>query len=225
MIGLLAALTLGQVPTSLLDDGTLVIRVDTQEVARERFRLVSRRGPDGTSGWMLAATARWVVAGRPTVFAPVIEVTPDSEPAALTYDVSAGGASLRITGHPSSGRYTLRYVGPGIERAREIAVRPPSVVLDDSVFTPLLFVAWRASPASAGRTVNGIFPRAPRTAVLTVTDSGVAATTLNREPASLRHVMISGGADGPMHVWLSATGYIMKVEIPKLSLNAERLPD
>ena len=224
MIGLLAALALGQAPTSLLDDGTLVIRVDTQEVARERFRLVSRRGRDGSSGWMLAASARWVVAGRPTVLAPVLEVRPDSEPAALTYDVSAGGASLRITGQPSPGRYTLRYAGPGIERARELAMRPPAVVLDDSVFAPLLFVAWRAFPAPAARAVTAIFPRAPRTAALTVTDLGIAATTLNREPASLRHIVVSGGADGPIHVWLSAAGYIMKVEIPKLSLRAERLP-
>lgn len=225
MIGLLAVLALGQAPTSLLDDGTLVIRVDTQEVARERFRLFSRRGRDGSSGWMLAATARWVVDGRPTVLAPVVEVTPDSEPAALAYDVSAGGASLRITGQPSPGRYTLRYTGPGIERARELAVKPPAVVLDDSVFTPLLFVAWRAGPAPAARAVTGIFPRAPRTAALTVTDLGVAATTLNREPVSLRQVVVNGGADGPIHVWLSAAGYIMKVEIPKLSLSAERLPN
>ena len=224
MIGLLAALALGQAPTSLLDDGTLVIRVDTQEVARERFRLVSRRGRDGSSGWMLAATARWVVAGRPTVLAPVLEVRPDSEPAALVYDVSAAGASLHITGQPSPGRYTLRYAGPGIERARELAMRPPAVVLDDSVFAPLLFVAWRAGPAPAARAVTAIFPRAPRTAALTVTDLGIAATTLNREPASLRHIVVSGGADGPIHVWLSAAGYIMKVEIPKLSLRAERLP-
>ncbi len=225
MIGLLAALALGQTPTSLLDDGTLVIRVDTQEVARERFRVVSRRGRDGSSGWMLFTTVRWVVDVRPTVLNPVIEVTPDSEPAALVYDVSAGGASLRITGQPSPGRYTLRYTGPGIERARELAMRRPSVVLDDSVFAPLLFVAWRAGPAPAARAVTGIFPRAPRTAALTVTDIGVAATTLNREPVSLRHVIVSGGADGPIHVWLSAAGYIMKVEIPKLSLRAERLPD
>lgn len=224
MIGLLAALALGQAPTLLLDDGTLVIRVDTQEVARETFRLVSRSGRDGSSGWMLRATAHWVVDGRPMVLAPVLEVTPDSEPAALDYGVSAGGTSLRITGQPSPGRYTLRYAAPGLERARELAVRPPAAVLDDSVFAPLLFVAWRAAPPSAARAVTGIFPRAPRTAALTVTDLGVAATTLNREPATLRHVIVSGGADGPIHVWLSAAGYLMKVEIPKLSLRAERLP-
>lgn len=223
MIHLLAALALGQAPT-MLDDGTLVIRVDTQEVARERFRLVSRLGRDGSTGWMLAASARWVVDGRLTVLAPVLDVTPDSEPGALTYDVSAGGTSQRITGQRSSGRYTLRYTAPGIERARELAVRPPAVVLDDSVFAPLLFAAWRAGSPSAARTVTGIFPRAPRSVALTVTDLGVATTTLHHEPATLRHITVSGGPDGPIHVWLSPAGYIMKVEIPALSLNAERLP-
>ncbi len=224
MIRLLAALALGQAPTALLDDGTLVIRVDTHEVARETFQLVSRPGRDGSSGWLLVVTARWAAGGRSIVLAPVIEVRPDSEPGPLAYDVSALGSSLRITGQPGSGRYTLRYAAPGLERARELAVGPPAVVLDDSVFSPLVFAAWRAAPAPATRVLSGIFPRAPRTASLTVTDLGVATTTLNRDPATLRHVIVSGGPDGPIHVWLSATGYLMKVEIPRLSLRAERLP-
>jgi hypothetical protein len=223
MIRLLAALALGQAPTVLLDDGTMVIRVDTQEVAGETFRLVSRRGRDGSSGWLLAVTTRWAAGGRSTVLAPVIEVTPDSEPSALAYDVSAIGASQRITGQPSPGRYTLRYAAPGRERARELAVAPPAVVLDDSVFAPLLFAAWRAAP-SPPRGPDRDLPRAPRTTSLTATDLGVAATTLNRDPATLRHVILSGGPDGPIHVWLSATGYLMKVEIPQRSLRAERLP-
>jgi hypothetical protein len=224
MIRLLAALTLGQTPTVLLDDGTLVIRVDTQEVARETFRLVSRRGRDGSSGWLLTVTARWVAEGRSIVLAPVLEVTADSEPGALDYDVRVIGSSLRITGQPSPGRYTLRYTAPGLERARELAVGPPAVVLDDSVFAPLVFAAWRAASPPAVRAMTGIFPRASRTAALTVTDLGVAATTLNRDPATLRHLIVSGGPNGPIHVWLSAAGYLMKVEIPQLALRAERLP-
>lgn len=225
MIRLLTALVLGQAPTVLLDDGTLVIHVDTQEVARETFRLVSRRGRDGSSGWLLAATARWVAGVRSTVLAPELEVTPDSEPGALVYVVSTIGSSLRITGQPGPGRYTLRYAVPGLERARELAAGPPAVVLDDSVFAPLLFVAWRAALSPVGRAVTGLFPRVPRTASLTVTDLGLVGTTLNRNPATLRHVVVSGGSDGPIHVWLSAAGYLMKVEIPQRSLRAERLPD
>jgi hypothetical protein len=223
MIRLLAALTLGQTPTVLLDDGTLVIRVDTQEVARETFRLVSQRGRDGSSGWLLTVTARWVAESRSIVLAR-LEVTADSEPGALVYDVSVTGSSLRITGQPSPGRYTLRFAAPGLERARELAVGPPAVVLDDSVFAPLVFAAWRAASPPAVRAMTGVFPRASRTAALTVTDLGVAATTLNRDPATLRHVIVSGGPNGPIHVWLSAAGYLMKVEIPQLSLRAERLP-
>jgi hypothetical protein len=223
MIRLLAALTLGQTPTVLLDDGTLVIRVDTQEVARETFRLVSQRGRDGSSGWLLTVTARWVAESRSIVLAR-LEVTADSEPGPLAYDVSVTGSSLRITGQPSPGRYTLRFAAPGLERARELAVGPPAVVLDDSVFAPLVFAAWRAASPPAVRAMTGVFPRASRTAALTVTDLGVAATTLNRDPATLRHVIVSGGPNGPIHVWLSAAGYLMKVEIPQLSLRAERLP-
>jgi len=224
MIRLLAALALGQAPTDLLDDGTLVIHVDTQEVARETFRLVSRRGRDGSIGWQLNTTARWVAGVRSTVLAPVLEVTPDSEPGELAYDVRTIGSSLRITGHPSPGRYTLRYTAPGRERARELAAGPPAAVLDDSVFAPLLFVAWRAAPSPAARSVTGIFPREPRTATLTVADLGLVATTLNRDSTTLRHVVVSGGPDGPIHVWLSADGYLMKVEVPQISLRAERLP-
>ena len=50
------------------------------------------------------------------------------------------------------------------------------------------------------------------------------ATTLNRDSTTLRHVIVSGGPDGPIHVWLSADGYLMKVEVPQISLRAERLP-
>jgi hypothetical protein len=225
MIRLLAVLALGQAPTVLLDEGTLVIHVDTHEVARETFRLFSRRGRGESSGWLLDATARWVAGVRSTVLAPVLEVMPDSEPGALSYNVSTIGSSLRITGQPSPGRYTLRYAAPGLERARELAAGPPAVVLDDSVFAPLLFVAWRAAPPPAARTVTGIFPRVPRTASLTLTDLGFVGTTLNRDPTTLRHVLVSGVPDGPIHVWLSAAGYLMKVEVPQRSLRAERLPD
>lgn len=224
MIRLLTALALGQAPTVLLDDGTLVIHVDTQEVARETFRLVSRRGRDESTGWLLAATARWVAGVRSTVLAPVLEVTPDSEPGELAYEVRTIGSSLRITGHPSPGRYTLRYAAPGRERARELAAGPPAAVLDDSVFAPLLFVAWRAAASPAARPVTGIFPREPRTATLTVADLGLVATTLHRDPTTLRHVVVSGGPNGPIHIWLSADGYLMKVEVPQISLRAERLP-
>ena len=220
MIHLLAVLTT-QAPTVTLDEGTLVVHVDTLEVARETFRLVARRAGDSTTGWVLVATTRW--AGRPAVvLSPVLQLDLDSEPSALAYDIAANGTSQHISGQPGPGRFTLRYLAAGLERARELAAGPRTVIVDDSVFAPLLFVAWRAGGGTTS--VTAIFPRAPRREPLTVTDLGLARTTLNRDPATLRHILVAGGTGGPVHVWLTPDGRLMKVEIPQRSVRAERLP-
>ncbi len=218
---LLAALVLTQGAGAALDEGTLVVRVDTQEVARESFRLLGRRFTDSTSGWLLDTRIRWV--GTPPVtFAPVLALGPDTAPAALAYAVAANGTSQRITGQPGPGRYTLRYVSPGHERARELARGDPTVIVDDSVFAPFLVASWLA-PATP-RIITAIYPRTARRLALTVTDLGIGVTTLNRDAATLRHVLIAGGDDGPVHVWLSPDGRLMKVEVPARALRAERLP-
>lgn len=218
---LLAALMLTQGVGARLDEATLVVRVDTQEVARENFRLLNRRATDSTSGWLLAARIRWI--GTPPVtLSPLLAVGPDTALGALEYEVAANSASERITGQPGLGRYTLRYVAPGIERARELARTDPMVILDDSVFAPFLLASWRASPTSTS--ITAIYPRTARRLTLTVTDLGTGVTTLNRDPATLRHVVIAGGDLGPVHVWLSPEGHLMKVEVPARALRAERLP-
>ena len=115
---LAASLLLLQTPTGVIDQGVLVVRRDSQEVARETFHLLERRPGDPASGWLLDASARWSGPGFATVLAPVVELTPDSAPAALAFDVRANGKSQHITGQPGPGRFTLRYVAPGLERAR-----------------------------------------------------------------------------------------------------------
>jgi hypothetical protein len=223
MIALAACLVLAQVPSTgpPLDEGTLVVRRDTQEVARETFRLLERRRADSAAGWVLETVTRWG-GGRSLLLSPVIELAPDSEPAAFAMDLSEDGTTLRITGQRGHGRYTLRYIAPGLERARELPQRLPSLLIVDSAFAPYLFAAWRAGPAP--RSVRAIYPRAPTLAQLTLTDLGLGATTLNRDPATLRHVLLRGGPDGPVHVWLDADGRLMKVELPEQRLRAERLP-
>lgn len=218
---LVAALLLVQGAGIPLDEATLVVRVDTQEVARETFRLLSRRVSDSTSGWLLASRIRWENT-PPITFAPALSVEPDTTPETLQYEVAANGASQRITGATGPGRYTLRYVAPGVERARELARGATTVIVDDSVFAPFLLAGWRAT--SAPRIVTAIYPRSARRVDLTITDLGMAETTLNRDPATLHHVLIDGGVDGPVHVWLSPEGRLMKVEVPARALRAERLP-
>src|SRR5436190_967746 len=150
----LFALLLLQAAGTPLDEGVLVVRADTLEVARESFRLSHGRLSRGEDGWKLA------------------------------------------TG-------------------------PRAVVLDDSVFAPYVFAAWRA--ASAASELTAIYPRALRRETVQIQDLGVSSTTLNRDPARLRHITVAGEPSGTVHVWLDDRGRLMKVEIPSRRLVAERL--
>ncbi len=216
------ALLLQAPAAGVIDQGTFMIRADTQEVGRESFRLLERRVGDSTGGWLLDASARWTGAARPAQFDPVIEIGRDSMTQALAFNVSGGPAPLRISGVPNRGRFTLRYVSPGVERARELPADRALVVIDDSVFTPYLLVSWRARATPESLTV--VYPRRALRARVTVQDLGAESTTLNRDQATLRHILISGGPTGPVHLWLGSEGRLMKVELPDRKLTAERLP-
>ena len=212
MIALAGVLALLQAP---LDSGVFVVRQDTVEIARESFRLLAGRA----GGFTLTATTRYD-RGRPVVvLTPLIEFTADSQFATLQYDIADPRESLRILGQLGRGRVTLRYLAHAIERAREFPADAATIVLDDSVFALYQAAAWRP-----GITLTAIYPRGAHRATLTTRDLGVEATTVNRDPVSLRHVVVSGGAGGPVHLWLATDGRLLKVEVPGRRVVAERTP-
>ncbi len=205
-----------------IDEGTLVVREDTAEIAREAFRLRTSRSAAGGAAWTLASTVRYD-RGRPVVVLdPIVEIGPDSAPTSLEYTVADPREPMRILGQLTRGRFTVRLLGRRTERAREFPAAAPAAILDDSVFALYLPVAWRARPQPTSLT--GIFPRAGRREVLAVQDLGAQVTTLNRDAASLRHITVTGGANGLVHVWLGPDGRLLKVEIPSRRLTAERAP-
>ena len=219
MSALLVALLALQGP---LDEGTFTVREDTSEVARETFRLADTRIGLGGAGWALATAVRYDHA-RPVVgLAPTLTVQSDSQPLSLEFDVADPREPLHILGQAARGRFTVRVLGRRSERAREFPVMGRTVVLDDSVYALYLFAAWqaRAEPVQ----VVGVVPRADRREALTVQDLGVGATTLNRDPATLRHITVTGGANQLVHLWLDANGRLLKVEIPSRRLRVERRP-
>ncbi|MEX2157015.1 MAG: hypothetical protein WD773_09270 [Gemmatimonadales bacterium] len=207
-----------------LDEGIFVVRDDTLEVARESFRLSQGRLARGGGGvgWTLATTIRYDRARPVIVLAPILEVTADTMPATLQYDIADPRQPSRILGELGRGRFTVRLVARATERAREFPTGPRVAVLDDSVFALYVFAAWRASAQPAPLTA--IVPRGLRRETVQVEDHGVASTTLNRDPATLRHVSVTGGVNVVVHLWLDAAGRLMKVEIPSRRLTAERLP-
>jgi len=155
------------------------------------------------------------------VLAPILEVSTDTLPATLQYDVADPRQPSRILGELGRGRFTVRLVARETERAREFPTGPRAAVLDDSVFALYLFAAWRASAEPSSLTA--IVPRGLRRETIQVQDHGLAPTTLNRDPTTLRHVSVTGGLNGVVHLWLDAGGRLMKVEIPSRRLSAERL--
>lgn len=221
MTACLLALALLQVGAgSPVDEGVLVVRLDTVEVGRESFRLSHGRLSRGGEGWVLATTIRYDRARPVIVLSPILEVNGDTMPATLQYDVADPRQPSRILGELGRGRFTVRSVARATERAREFPTGPRAVVLDDSVFATYVFAAWRAAAEPA--TLTAIFPRALRREQVQIQDQGLGSTTLNRVPARLRQITVSGGQE-TVHLWLDASGRLMKVEIPSRRLSAERL--
>ena len=205
-----------------VDEGTLVVREDTLEIARETFRLTAVRTGAGVTRWKLATTIRYDRTRPVVVLDPIVELGPDSSPVSLEYTVADPREPLRILGQLTRGRFVVRLLGRRTERAREFPAPPPAAVVDDSVFALYLPVAWQGRPQPV--TVTCVFPRAGRRELLTVQDLGVQSTTLNRDPAALRHITVTGGENRVIHLWLAADGRLAKVEVPSRRLVAERAP-
>jgi hypothetical protein len=215
----LLVLALLQTP---LDEGTFVVREDTLEVARESFRLMHGRLARGGVGWTLATTIRYDRTRPVVVLAPILDVSTDTLPATLQYDVADPRQPVRILGELGRGRFTVRFVARATERAREFPAGGRPVVLDDSVFALYVFAAWRAA-AEPGQ-LTAIVPRGLRREAVEVQDRGQEPTTLNHSAVTLRHVTVTGGTNQVVHLWLDATARLMKVEIPSRRLSAERTP-
>src|SRR5258705_7151475 len=215
----LLALALLQAP---LDEGTFVVREDTIEVGREVFRLSAGRPARGAVGWTLATTIRYDRTRPVVVLAPILDVSADTLPATLQYDVADPRQPVRILGELGRGRFTVRFVARATERAREFPAGGRPVVLDDSVFALYLFAAWRAAGEPAQLTA--IVPRGLRREAVEVQDQGMAPTTLNHSPVTLRHVTVTGGPNQVVHLWLDTNARLMKEEIPSRRLSAERAP-
>src|ERR1051325_1689087 len=203
-----------------VDAGTLLVRQETVEIAREGVRLPPARAAAG--GWTPATPIRVARTPAVAVAGPILQLGPDSTATTLEYTVADPRDPLRIVGQFPRGRFVVRMLGRRTERAREFPAPPPAAVLDDSVFALYLPVAWlaRAQPAQ----VTAVFPRAGRRELLAVRDLGIEATTLNRDPAELRHITVTGGENRLVHVWLGAEGRLAKVEIPSRGLVAGRQP-
>lgn len=219
MLTALLALTTLQ---ALADEGTFVIRQDTVEVAREVFRFAPGRLSAGGTGWVMASTVRYAGARPVVVLSPILELSADSAPLTLQYDVADPAHPVRILGQLGRGRFTVRVLARAFERAREFPAPTRTVVLDDSVFAFYQIAAAFALADPSPLTV--IVPRGERRESLTIQDLGTASTVLNRAPAQLRHLVLTGGANQQVDLWLAADGRLLKLDILSRHVVVERAP-
>jgi hypothetical protein len=148
-------------------------------------------------------------------------VNGDTMPITLQYDVADPRQPSRVLGQLGRGRFTVRYVTRASEKAREFPTGNRALVLDDSVFALYIFAGWLASTDQTELTA--ILPRSLKRETVVVQNQGVQPTTLNRDPARLRHVVVTREGGVTVHLWLDTAGRLMKVDVPSQRLTAERL--
>jgi hypothetical protein len=204
------------------DEGVFAIRIDTLDVARESFTLTPHPLPGGRPGWLLSATTRYDRTRPVVVLAPALQITADSQPLTLQFDVSDPRAPLRVLGQLGRNRFTVRVAARDLERAREFPLAAPAVVLDDSVVALYQVAAWFARPEAS--TLTAVVPRALRRESLTVVDRGDTAVAIGRQRLTLRRVEITGGPNERVLLWLDGGGRLQRLAIPSRRLVAERVP-
>src|SRR5207247_10774562 len=101
-----------------MDEGMLVVREDTVEVAREAFRVTAVRTGAGVTRWTLATTIRYDRTRPVVVLDPIVELGPDSNPVSLEYTVADPRAPMPILGHPTRARFVVRLLRRRTQPAR-----------------------------------------------------------------------------------------------------------
>jgi hypothetical protein len=208
----LAAMLLGaRAPQGpVVDAGTFVISRGGVVVGREEFTV--RRGrSSGPDGFTITATARYTVP-RTNTLAPVVELGADSLPVQVQFDVS-GETQARVYARFGQRRITLRMVRPNGESAREFPSTGRTLVADDSVFA---LYAIRPAPGS----LQVLAPRNGQRTPADLVSLGTEQTTLQGVARQLDHWVLRGPDE--RHLWYDETGRLMRVDLPSLSLSAER---
>jgi hypothetical protein len=196
----------------VVDAGTLVISRGGVTVGREEFTV--RRGTSsGPDGFTIAATARYSVP-HTTTLSPVVELGADTLPVQVQFDVFGEGQA-RVYVRFAPRRITVRVVRPSGESAREFPATGRTLVADDSVFA---LYAIRPAPG----TLQVLTPRNGQRTPAELVRLGTERTTLQGVSHQLEHWVLRG--EDERHLWYDDAGRLMRVEIPALSLTAEREP-
>jgi hypothetical protein len=196
----------------VVDAGTLAISRGGAVLGREQFTV--RRGTSsGPDGFTITTTARYSVP-RAITLSPVVELGTDTLPVQVQFDVFGDGQA-RVYVRFTPRRITVRVVRPGGESAQELPLTGRTLVADDSVFA---LYAIRPAPGP----LQVLTPRNGQRTPAELVPLGPERTTLQGVSHQLEHWVLRGKDE--RHLWYDEAGRLMRVELPALSLIAEREP-
>ena len=203
--------------TTVLDEGTFVLRENGREVGREVFSIrMSGTGP----GAVVVAQGR-VELGEADDLVTSLEVSGDGfRPA--TYAVQVEGTEpQRIAGRVSGGRFSARIISPAGEMMREYLAGEGAVIVDDGVAHQYYFIAQQLDGATF--TVPLIIPRQSRQVSASVSVGAPASLTIGGQSIQARRLDVSPSGMPDRSVWVDADGRVLRLEIPSRGMTAERL--
>lgn len=200
---------------NVVDAGSFVILRGTQAVGREEFTI--RRGrASGGPGFTIAANASYPAQDPRVTVAAVVELGPDSLPAAVQLDVFGNG-QRRVYALFGPRRLNIRVVRPNGETAREFPSSGRNFVADDSVLA-----LYAIPPGSGEGTVQIVSPRQEQRAPGQLEDRGMRRTPVAGIARTLRLLVLETG-DESRNLWYDEAGRLIKVDLPSRGITAERV--
>ena len=203
--------------TTLVDEGTFVLRENGREVGREVFAI--RRSGTGP-GAVVVAQGR-IELGESDDLVTQLEVSGEGfRPA--TYAVQVEGTEpQRIAGRVAGGRFSARIVSPAGEMMREYLAGEGAVIVDEGVAHQYYFIAQRLDDATF--TVPMIIPRQSRQVSASVTVGASENITIGGQSVAARRLTVSPTGLPDRSVWVDSQGRVLRLEIEGRGMTAERL--
>lgn len=202
--------------TTVVDEGTFILRENGREVGREVFSI--RRSGTGP-GAVVVAQGR-VDLGESDDVVTALEVSGDGfRPA--TYAVQVEGTEpQRIAGRVSGGRFSARIISPAGEMMREYLAGEGAVIVDEGVAHQYYFIAQGLESSSF--TVPLIIPRQSRQVSASVTVGDPASLTIGGRPVMARRLDIRPTGLPDRSVWVDSEGRVLRLEVQGRGMTAER---
>jgi hypothetical protein len=203
--------------TTVVDEGTFVLRENGREVGREVFAI--RRSGTGP-GAVVIAQGR-VDLGEADDLVTSLEVSGEGfRPA--TYAVQVEGAEpQRIAGRVAGGRFSARIISPAGEMMREYLAGEGAVIVDEGVAHQYYFIAQQLDETSF--TVPLIIPRQSRQVSASVSVGAAENLTIGGQSVMARRLDVRPTGLPDRSVWVDAQGRVLRLEIRDRGMTAERL--